>query len=443
MTENRLVEAIRSAAVPLREEGVAPETIREIVGDAEVVLIGESTHGTHDFYSLRCGVTRHLIADAGFNAVAIEGDWPDAYRVNRYVRNRGGELEAVEALEGFRRFPTWMWRNTDVLDFIGWLRDYNEGQESPQLQTGFYGLDLYSLFTSAEAVVRYLDEVDPEQGRAARKRYACLSSYGMDEQAYAYSVSYGLRPSCEEETLAQLLELQRRRADYLASDGHTAEEEQFAAERNARAVRNAEEYYRTMLKADVRSWNLRDSHMMETLEELMKHLKKRNGEAKVVVWAHNSHVGDARATDMGRRGEWNIGQLARERFGDRVVSIGMSTYEGTVIAASDWDMPPMRMNLRSGLVGSYETLFHGVGIPAFVLPMKEEIAGHLAPKRLQRAVGVVYRPYTERASHYYEASLSRQFDAVIHIDHTRSLEPLERIAEHDPEEPPEAYPSGL
>jgi erythromycin esterase-like protein len=444
MTENRIIELLQSNAIEFGDHELTPGMIREMVGDARVVLIGEATHGTHDFYKVRAEITKWLIENAGFNAVAIEGDWPDAYRVNRYVRGAGGELEAVDALEGFERFPTWMWRNTDVLDFIGWLRDYNEQQSSEQLHAGFYGLDLYSLFTSAEAVIHYLDKVDPEEAQSARTRYQCLASFGTDAQSYARAMAYELSQSCENDVVHQLIEIQRRRAHYLSLDGHAAEEEQFAAEQNATAVKNSERYYRTMLRGNVNSWNLRDSHMMATLKELMTHLERHGEPAKVIVWAHNSHVGDARATDMGQRGQLNIGQLARDHFGKDAVLIGFSTHQGTVIAASNWDMPAMRMHLQPAQPDSYEALFHVVGHSSYLLPMKDDVAGALAPKRLQRAVGVVYRPDTELQSHYYKASLPQQFDAVIHIDHTRSLEPLERIPEHGLEnEPPETYPSGL
>jgi erythromycin esterase-like protein len=421
------------------------DPLLDLVGDARFVLIGEASHGTHEFYAYRAGLTQRLITEKQFSAIAVEGDWPDAYRVNRFVRGMGSDAEAVEALADFRRFPAWMWRNADVLDFVGWLRAYNE-KRGRELGVGFYGLDLYSLRRSMQAVVSYLDQVDPEAARRARFRYACFDHYGEDPQAYGHSTSFDLTASCEQEVVDQLIDLHRLGDEILQRDGLAAEDEFFEAEQNARIVKDAEQYYRAMFRSHVLSWNLRDQHMADTIDALASHLQKQSGrQAKLVVWAHNSHVGDARATDMGRSGELNIGQLARERYPGQCILLGFSTYTGTVTAASDWGAPAERKNVRPGLPGSYEQLFHRTGLPSFLLNFRElgEAAGGLREPRLQRAIGVIYWPQTERASHYFHCRLPEQFDALMHIDETRALEPLERTAQWEKGEAPETFPIGI
>lgn len=412
----------------------------ESVGTARVVLIGEATHGTHEFYRHRAVITKRLIEEHGFNAVAVEADWPDAYRVNRFARGADDDLDAERALAGFERFPTWMWRNADVLDFVGWLRAHNERAASP---TGFYGLDLYSLYRSVAAVIGYLDRIDPAAAARARERYACLERF-EESQAYGYAAARGLTPSCQEGVLRQLVDLQATGEAYLRRDGIAAEDEQFYAEENARLVVAAEQYYRSMFTGPVSSWNLRDSHMAGTLERLVAHLEDR-GRARVVVWAHNSHVGDARQTSMGLRGEHNIGQLARQRFGLGAVLIGLTTCTGTVSAASDWGAAVERKRVRPPRADSVEAVFGAVDRDAFWLRLRDDgrAAEELFAPRLERAIGVIYRPENELASHYFEARLSEQFDYVIHFDETRAVEPLERSAEWQRGEPPETYPTAL
>jgi erythromycin esterase-like protein len=338
-----------------------------------------------------------------------------------------------------------MWRNADVLDFVGWLRDHNDVQPVYDSKVGFYGLDLYSLYRSIEVVLAYLDKVDPEAARRARYRYSCFEDFSEDSQAYGYAASFGLTESCEREAVEQLVELQRKAADFARRDGQLAEDEAFFIEHNARVVKNAEQYYRTMFGGRVSSWNLRDRHMVETLEALDAHLSRAGRLAKIVVWEHNSHLGDARATEMSARGELNVGQLVRERYGPDAVLVGFTTYSGTVTAASDWDAPAERKNVRPALAGSYETLFHTIGLPDFQINLRESpvAAGHLREPRLERAIGVIYRPDTERISHYIYARLSEQFDAVVHFDHTRAVEPLERTAEWERGDLPETYPVGV
>lgn len=438
------VDIVRRRAVKLAGDPLQYDALLAGIGDARIVLLGEATHGTHEFYRERAFITRRLIVEKGFSAVAAEADWPDAYRVNRYVRGASADEDSVDALGDFGRFPTWMWRNADVLDFIGWLRSHNDTKPAAE-RAGFYGLDLYSLRASMQAVLAYLDKVDPEAARRARARYSCFDRFGEEMQQYGYSAGYGLTPSCEREVLTELLELHRRRADYASRDGRVAADDYFYAEQNARLVRNAEEYYRTMFRGRAESWNLRDQHMTETLRELLQFLEKARPHARVVVWAHNSHLGDARATEMGEGGELNVGQLVREHFGAEAVLVGFTTSTGTVTAATEWDGPAHRRHVRPALTGSYERLFHEVGIPRFMVPLRSdpELASALAGPRLERAIGVIYVPETERRSHYFRAHLPRQFDYVLHFDETRAVEPLERSAFWEAGEVAETFPSGL
>jgi erythromycin esterase-like protein len=440
-----LAERIREAAHPLTGDAADYDPLLEMIGDARIVLLGEATHGTHEFYRERARITRRLIEEKGFTAVAVEADWPDAYRVNRYIRGINDDTSPDEALSGFKRFPTWMWRNDDVVELVTWLREYNASRAPNATQVGFYGLDLYSLFTSIEEVLKYLEEVDPDAARRARYRYSCFGHFGEDSQAYGYAAEFGLAPSCEDQAVQQLMDLQRRAAELSQRDGRIPEDEFFHAEQNARLVRNAEEYYRTMFRGRISSWNLRDSHMAETLDALVEHFGDKGINPKIVVWEHNSHIGDARATDMGDAGEWNVGQLARERWGRDAFLVGFTTHSGTVTAASDWGAPAERKRVRPALTGSYEALLHGVGIPNFLLPLRDAdgVASELEPRRLERAIGVIYVPQTERISHYFHAKLPAQFDAVIHWDETRALHPLERTAEWEAGEAPETFPSGM
>ena len=440
-----LTDTIREAVHPLTGSEGDYDPLIGLVGDARFVLLGEASHGTHDFYRERAQITKRLITEKGFTAVAVEADWPDAQRVNRYLQGEGEDAEAVEALAAFKRFPAWMWRNADVLDFVGWLRAHNDGLPADKPKVEFHGLDLYSLHASIEAVLNYLDKVDPMAASLARYRYACFEHFGHDPQHYGYATGFGLTESCEHEVVAQLIELQRRAAEYARRDGRVAADDYFYAEQNARLVKNAEEYYRTMFRGRVSSWNLRDRHMAETLQALLAHLEARGQHPKFVVWAHNSHLGDARATDMGAAGEWNVGQLVRERYGRDSRLIGFTTYSGTVTAASNWDGPAERKRIRAALPGSYEAVFHDVGMPRFLLNLRgggPAAAGLMQPQ-LERAIGVIYLPESERASHYFHARLTKQFDAVLHFDETRAVEPLERTSEWEAGELPETYPSGM
>lgn len=449
ITEAMALRAIQAAAHPLQGgPGDFDHLLAQAAG-ARVVLLGEASHGTHDFYRVRAEITKRLIREHGFRAVAIEGDWPDAYRVNRFVRSGrlAPDLDAADALAGFGRFPQWMWRNADVLDFVGWLRTWNDVQAEPRRQVGFYGLDLYSLHASIAAVLGYLELVDPGAAARAARRYACFDHAGGHAEEYGYAAGLGLAPSCEAAALGQLVELRARAADYARRDGPLAADDLFFAERNAQVVATAEAYYRTMFRSRVESWNLRDRHMAETLAALQEFLGTRGAPARVVVWAHNSHQGDARATELGDQGEVTLGQLARQRLGDEALLVGFTTATGTVTAASDWGGPAERKTVRPPLPGSYEHLFAATGLPAFFLTLRggSDAVQALTPRRLERAIGVIYRPETERLSHYFHASLPHQFDAVLHYDRTRAVEPLDRtpVWKRGELELPETWPSGV
>jgi len=436
--------ALADAAHPLDGGPGDYDALMNLVGDARFVLIGEATHGTHDFYEERARITQRLIREKGFTAVAVEADWPDAYRVNRYVRGEGRDGSANEALSGFERFPAWMWRNTDVSAFVDWLRAHNEGVRAGP-KVGFYGLDLYSLFTSVKEVLNYLDQVDPTAAEQARMRYACFDHYGEDSQHYGYATGIGLSESCQQGVLTQLQELQQRAFDYVQADGASSEDAFFYAQQNARLVKNAEEYYRTMFRGRISSWNLRDSHMAETLDALARHLSRDGAPAKIVVWEHNSHIGDARATEVGGLGEWNVGELARKAYPGQTCLIGFSTYDGHVTAASEWDGPAERKRVRPALHGSYEELLHQVGLPRYYLNLRDDtpVRRLMLERRLERAIGVLYLARSERQSHYFNAQMAQQFDAIIHIDRTEALVPLDATSGWHSGEPPETYPEGI
>ena len=435
-------ELVREVAQPLTGGADDYDALLELIGDARIVLLGEASHGTHEFYFERAAITKRLSAEKGFTVLAIEADWPDASRVHRYVRGADEDADANEALSGFRRFPTWMWRNTVVVEFVEWLRQHNNALDSKQAPAGFYGMDLYSLHGSINAVLNYLEKVDPAAAARARRRYSCFDHFAREPQEYGYAAMVGEIESCEDEVVDQLVELRQKAGEFLRRDGDVAAEELFFAEQNARLVKNAEQYYRSMFRGRASSWNLRDRHMVETIEALVAHLNGSR-QPKAIVWAHNSHLGDARATEMSQHGELNVGQLIRERFGDEAVLIGFSTHHGSVTAASDWGAIAERKNVRPALRGSYEELFHETGLERFWIDLRsvgEKVPDALYGPRLERAIGVIYRPESERLSHYFHARLPKQFDAIIHIDETQAVEPLERTSVWEAGELPETYP---
>jgi len=393
------------------------DPLLERIGDARIVLIGEASHGTSEFYRMRARITRRLIEDKGFTIVAAEADWPDAARIDNYVRHRDVPPSEWEA---FSRFPTWMWRNEEVREFIDWLHEHNKSRAYDS-RTGFYGLDLYSLYNSARAIIDYLEDVDPELAMVARHRYGCLSPWEADPAAYGHAALTGDYHDCEPQVTKMLAELHGKHADYALHDG----ERFLDATQNAQLVANAERYYRVMYYGSRASWNLRDGHMFDTLQNVMGF----HGESsKAVVWAHNSHVGDASATEMSARGEHNIGELCRKGFGAQAYLIGFGTDHGTVAAASAWDGPMEVKAVQPSHPQSYERQFHLTGKPGLILPLRAghelDVTTELSKPRLERAIGVIYRPETELASHYFEAVLPRQFDEYIWIDRTSAITPL-------------------
>ncbi len=446
MANRTLVSAIASAARPLKEGPSAWEPVLETIGDARIVLLGEATHGTHEFYNARAQITRRLIVEKNFDAVVVEADWPDSLRASRYAQAATQDADANSALGGFERFPRWMWRNADVLAFIEWVKRENDSR-APEERVGFFGLDLYSLRASMDAVVRYLATVDPDAEQRARARYGCFDHIVEDPQRYGYAITFGLIEHCEREALHQLVELTHNAERFLRAEGVAATDELFYVQQNARVAVNAERYYRSMFRGRNESWNRRDTHMAETLHELDEHLSGRRGRpARIVVWAHNSHLGDARVTEMGESGELNLGQLVRERYGpahSRLV--GFTTHRGTVTAASEWDAPAELKHVRDSHPDSFERLFHETGITRFLL-ISSEAPALRGERHLEREIGVIYLPQSERVSHYFYADLARQFDAVIHVDETRALVPLDPsdLWKHsDLPEEMETYPSGI
>lgn len=431
---------LRETAEPFGDiEDAELGPLLERIGDSRLVLLGEATHGTSEFYRMRARITRELIRRKGFNVVAVEADWPDAATIDRYVRPRPRPIAADGRPPTFARFPTWMWRNLEVQDFVHWLRDHNETVGEPERKVSFHGLDLYSLYSSIHAVIRYLETIDPDAARVARVRYGCLTPWEQDPALYGQAALVGRYETCEPQVIAALVDLLQKQMDYEARDGDNYLE----AMQNARVAANAERYYRVMYYGSRESWNLRDRHMFDTLRTV---LRFRGPEAKAVVWEHNSHVGNAAATEMGARGELNVGQLAREHYGDGAFLVGFGTDHGTVAAATNWDEAMQIKTVRPSHAESYERVCHETGIPAFLLhlrdPRRDEVRKELEPPRLERAIGVIYRPETELQSHYFQAVLPWQFDEYIWFDETRAVTPL-----GGPEEVgrgmPETYPFGL
>ena len=427
-----LVERLRSAGehLPAPDASGFGEMFARF-GSARVVLLGEATHGTSEFYRARAAISRELIVHHGFNVVAVEADWPDAARIDRYVRHRP---HAPSEETAFARFPTWMWRNREVHDFVDWLRVHNE-RHMPDARVEFRGLDVYSLRASIAAVLAYLRRVDPDAAKEARRRYGCLTPWQDEPARYGHRAMMGAE-TCEREAVAQLRALLEHRLEYIAKDG----EDFFDAEQNARIVRAAEEYYRIMYYGSTESWNLRDRHMFDTLQALMR----RRNDAKAIVWAHNSHIGNAAATSMGWEGEFNIGELCRTAYGADCVAIGFGTDRGTVAAASDWDEPMQIKTVLPAREDSLEHLFRSTGLSRSLTDWRtknEDLREPLGIPRLERAIGVVYRPDTEFLSHYFRAVLSEQFDALVWFEETHAITPLG--SGDIPKAAPETYPFGL
>ncbi|HEY9067253.1 MAG TPA: protein-L-isoaspartate(D-aspartate) O-methyltransferase [Burkholderiaceae bacterium] len=435
-----LSQMLATAAQPLPElDDAAFGRLFDRLAGRRIVMLGEASHGTSEFYRARAAISRHLIAHHGFDIVAVEADWPDAAALDRHVRQRPAREQP--RTPPFRRFPTWMWRNAEFAEFIAWMRQHNEGVASADARAGFYGLDLYNMSGSIEAVLAYLTRVDPQAARIAKERYGCLTPWQHDPATYGRAALHAGYAQCEQAVIAQCRELLARDLDDAAGDRDSF----LDASQNARLIAAAERYYRVMYYGGATSWNLRDSHMFETLEHLLAFKGPR---AKAIVWAHNSHIGDARHTEMGLlRDEHNIGQLARQRFGEQVALVGFGTHTGTVAAASDWDGEMEVKRVRPSRADSYERVFHEAGQPRCLLDLHDDRDGDalrqrlLAP-RLQRYIGVIYRPETERWSHYAESSLPQQYDAFVWFDETRAVTPLAPPAttEHGVAE---TYPFGV
>ncbi len=430
-----IAKLIRDNAEPIDDiDEVDLGPLLDRIANARVVLLGEATHGTSEFYRMRARITKELILRKGFNFVAVEADWPDAARINQYIRHAPGRPDQWKA---FARFPTWMWRNQEALELVEWLRAHNAEVNDPDRFASFYGLDLYSLFTSINAVITYLSKIDPAMAETARQRYACLTPWAQDPAAYGRAVLSGSYVDCEEEVVKMLRDMLQHRLEYSERDGDRF----FDAMENARLAADAERYYRLMYYGSVDSWNLRDQHMFDTLERLFDF---HGSGSKGIVWAHNSHVGDAAFTEMGARGEFNVGQLCRTRFADSVFIVGFGTDHGTVAASSEWDGSMEFKKIVPSHEASYERLCHDSRVEAFMLhlrdPRRPEVRVELMPVHLERAIGVIYRPESELMSHYFQACLPRQFDEYVWFDETRAVTPLPTVAAPGV---PETYPFGV
>lgn len=427
-----VVEALAPLARPL-ESDADLESLLDRIGDARFVLLGEASHGTAEFYAWRTRLTKRLVRDKGFRFVAVEGDWPDCARLDRYVRGKATSAQtAREALQCFARWPTWMWANREVESLVEWLHDYNQ-RRAPRERVAFHGLDVYSLWDSMAQVVAYLERVDPEAARRAKNAYECFAPFAQDEQEYARATAL-VPASCENDVVRALVELRMQAANAADRDAY------FDAEQNAITAKDAELYYRTMVQGGASSWNVRDLHMVETLERLVQF---HGPDARAIVWAHNTHIGDARFTDMARAGELNVGQLVRERHAEEgVVLVGFSSYRGSVLAAEEWGAKVQRMNVPAAREGSWEDALHRLGGDRLVLMPEAEAEPCLLEPRGHRAIGVVYRPQLERFANYVPSFLPRRYDALLHIDHSHALMPLHDSAGQT-HGIPETYPSGM
>ena len=399
------------------------------IGDARVVLLGGSSHGTHEFQRERARITQRLIDERGFTAIGLVADWPDTYRLGRYALGQTHDQSATEALDGFARFPNWLWRNADMAAFTEWLRARNDSQSSPATKATFYSLDLFNAHRSMADVLSYLGDVDSKAATAARSRYGCCDHAGGVPEQYGKAVAFQLNVACENEIVAQLKASQNMMATAIMNDEWDSVSKHFYAERSAQIKEQAEQYYRQIYLGGVAAWNLRDQQMSETLTALVEFLDQRLGETKVVVWGHNSHVGDARATALGATGQLSIGQFVRDAWPNNSVRVGFTTYEGTVTAANEWGGSMRQMSVLPGLADGYEATFHDLPQENFIIDLRA--ADWLPEVAPQRGIGVVYWPETEQQSHWFDAHLRDQFDAVIHLDTTRAVEPLDHSVTWD------------
>lgn len=422
--QSSLINTIRNTVNPLSNDPKSYYPLLDRIADAHFVLLGEATHGTSQFYAARAQITSLLIKEKGFNVIAVEADFPEVQPINQFLKDSQFRKSTAESLDGFKRFPIWMWKNKEMLSFIEQLKDINL-QKPPEKKIAFYGMDLYSMYSSIEAVISYLDKVDPDAAQMAKKRYACFYRYGSDDDSYGQAMSY-VKENCQKQVVDQLIELQKKRNEYLQENSLQGNEELFYAEQNAKVAKDAEQYYREMFSRRAKTWNLRDLHMADMVDEVSNHVKKISGTSKIVVWAHNSHVGNALATEFSESEELSLGQLVLFRHWGDAYLVGLTTYNGTVAAASQWGAKVEKKTLNPALDGSYEELFHNTDIKSFMLDFNDlpSDLNTFKQNHLERSVGVVYTPESERVSHYFNARMADQFHAVIHIDHTSAVEPL-------------------
>jgi len=423
------------------------DALMDQIANASVVLLGEASHGTHEFYAARAAISKRLIEEKGFATILIEADWPDTHRVNQYINGEGQDKNAEESLNDFKRFPAWMWRNEEVVSFIEWLRRYNEPRMNMQSPVHIYGLDLYSLHRSIEIIIHTLEKINPEAAHKAKLRYQCFDTYA-DPQEYGYAASLFPDKSCRDEVIEQLIDLKKKQFAFFKHNTIDPVQEKLYLEQNALVVQNAEKYYTAMFEPNaVTSWNVRDSHMMETVNKIVSFNDSNERNHKIIIWAHNSHVGDVRYTQMFAFGEQNLGQFVKEAFGADALSVGFTTYQGTVSAASAWGGDVERKKVRPALSESIESFFHDSGIKDFLLIPSAHPEMYEFLERteyLERAIGVIYLPETERKSHYFYAQLSQQFDAVIHFDQSTAVVPLEKSTRWQKgEDVPETFPFGV
>jgi len=427
------VDTLRRTAIDIKTaQDLDP--LMERIGDARIVMLGEASHGTHEYYTWRSRITKRLIQEKGFNFIAVEGDWPDCYRINRFIKGDATETKAIDVIKQFRRWPTWMWANWEIVALTEWLYQYNWNLDIGK-KIGFYGLDVYSLWDSLHEIRAYLQETDPAALAAAERAFRCFSPY-KDEEGLSYARSLRLVPqTCEKEVINLLRDFRKRMGSYDQDP-----ENIFSTEQNALVALNAEKYYRSMLEGGAASWNIRDQHMQETLERLTEF---HGANAKAIIWEHNTHIGDARATDMADEGMVNIGELARKRYGlEDVVLVGFGSYEGSVVAGQSWSAPMQEMQMPEAIEGSWEELLHQLGSGNKLL-MLDELRKNLlfASNAIKhRAIGVVYNPAFEQYGNYVPSIVPLRYDAFFYIDHTRALHPLN--VEADEHEMPDTYPFG-
>ncbi len=415
--DNTMIHSIQSYSIPYKQEKDL-DSIVQAIGDAKIVLLGEASHGTSEFYTVRAELSKRLIEEKGFTIITVEGDWPASQAVNSYIKGYDHQTSSKEVLESYKRWPTWMWANEEIVEFITWLKQFNEGMSSSSEQVGFYGLDVYSLWESMEEVLHYLKETNSPELELAQKAFSCFEPFGEDSQQYAISAGL-LSDDCTKEVVNLLTSIRKKKHEY----EHFEEELSLNLEMNALVLKNAEHYYKTMVVDDHGSWNIRDEHMVEVLQSVMNYYGEK---AKVIVWEHNTHVGDARATDMAEEGMVNVGQLVREQHNEEdVYIVGFGTNRGRVIASSGWGQNIEEMVVPKAVKGSWEHLLHQAGPYNQILLFDDENRALFNNTIGHRAIGVVYNPRYEQYGNYVPTKVSERYDAFIYIEETTALKPLQ------------------